>query len=145
VAGILAELYRVARDVGTVMLERLVRDLGGTECDHFKVAPEPLKATAVTRQFGEPGTVLSELREVMARRAARAAEKIRAQGLAASHLIAFAHGSRYRPNPPVASRSARLSPPTNYPRVIVGVAGKMMESMVRPGASIRSAACCSKT
>lgn len=38
------------------MLERLVRELGGVECDDFKVAPEPLKATAVTRQFGEPGT-----------------------------------------------------------------------------------------
>src|SRR3546814_9209445 len=69
----------------------------------------------------------------MARRAARAAEKIRAQGLAASRLIAFAHGSRYRPNPPSASRSARLSPPTNDPRIIVGIAGKMMEAMFQPG------------
>lgn len=42
----------VARDVGTVVLERLVRELGGVECDDFKVAPEPLKATAVTRQLG---------------------------------------------------------------------------------------------
>jgi DNA polymerase V len=58
---------------------------------------------------------------------------MRAQGSAASHLITFAHGSRYRPNPPVGSRSARLSPPTNDPCVIVGVAGKMMESMFRPG------------
>jgi len=70
VAGVLAELHRVARDVGTLMCERLVRDLGGTACDHFKVAPEPLKATAVARQFGEPVTVLSELREVMAARGA---------------------------------------------------------------------------
>lgn len=123
----------VARDVGTVVLERLVRELGGVECDGFKVAPEPLKATAVTRQFGEPITALAELREAMARRAARAAEKIRAQGLAASRLIGFAHGSRYHPNPPSASRSARLSPPTNDPRVIVGIAGKMMESMYAPG------------
>ena len=64
----------VARDVGTVVLERLVRELGGVECDDFKVAPEPLKATAVTRQFGEPVTVLDELREAMARRAARACQ-----------------------------------------------------------------------
>src|SRR3546814_1647750 len=67
----------VARDVGTVVLERLVRELGGIECDDFKVAPEPLKATAVTRQFGAPVSDLAELREAMARRAARAAEKIR--------------------------------------------------------------------
>lgn len=123
----------VARDVGTVVLERLVRELGGVECDDFKVEPEAMKATAVTRQFGEPVKTLPELREAMARRAARAAEKIRAQGLAAGRLIAFAHGSRYRPNPPSASRSARLSPPTNDPRVILGIVGRMTEAMFEPG------------
>lgn len=123
----------VARDVGTVVLERLVRELGGVECADFKVEPDALKATAVTRQFGEPVKALDELREAMARRAARAAEKIRAQGLVASRLIAFAHGSRYRPNPPSASRSARLSPPTNDPRVILRIVGQMTEAMFQPG------------
>lgn len=123
----------IARDVGTVVLERLVRELGGIECAEFKVEPDALKATAVTRQFGEPVKTLDELREAMARRAARAAEKIRAQGLVASRLIAFAHGSRYRPNPPSASRSARLSPPTNDPRVILRIVGQMTEAMFQPG------------
>lgn len=123
----------VARDVGTVVLERLVRELGGVECDDFQIAPEPSKATAVTRQFGEPVTDPVELREAMARRAARAAEKLRSQGLAAGRLIAFAHGSRYRANPPSASRTTRLSPPTNDARVIVGIAGQMMDTMFQPG------------
>ncbi|CAN5228538.1 translesion error-prone DNA polymerase V subunit UmuC [soil metagenome] len=123
----------VARDVGTVVLERLVRELGGIECADFKVEPDALKATAVTRQFGEPVKTLDELGEAMARRAARAAEKIRAQGLVASRLIAFAHGSRYRPNPPSASRSARLSPPTNDPRVILRIVGQMTEAIFQPG------------
>lgn len=79
-AGILAEHHRVARDVGTVVLERLARELGVTECDDFKVAPRPLKATAVTRCFGEPVTVLSELSEAMARRAARAADRYGRKG-----------------------------------------------------------------
>lgn len=123
----------IARDVGTVVLERLVRELNGIECMEFQVEPDAMKATAVTRQFGEPVKTLDELREAMARRAARAAEKIRAQGLAASRLIAFAHGSRYRPNPPSASRSARLSPPTNDPRVILGIVGQMTEAMFEAG------------
>ncbi|MBL7373605.1 type VI secretion protein ImpB, partial [Escherichia coli] len=71
----------VARDVGSVVLERLVRELNGIECVDFKLEPDPLKNTAVTRQFGEPVKTLDELREAMARRAARAAEKKRAQGL----------------------------------------------------------------
>lgn len=123
----------VARDVGSVVLERLVRELNGIECVDFKLEPDALKNTAVTRQFGEPVKALDDLREAMARRAARAAEKIRAQGLVASRLIAFAHGSRYRPNPPSASRSARLSPPTNDPRVILRIVGQMTEAMFQLG------------
>lgn len=123
----------VARDVGTVVLERLVRELNGIECEGFEPEPEASKATAVTRQFGAPVTDLDELREAMVRRAVRAAEKIRHQRLAATRLIAFAHGSRYRPNPPSASRQTRLSPPSNDPRIIAGIAGKMMEAMYQPG------------
>lgn len=123
----------VARDVGTVVLERLVRELSGIECEDFKPVPDAAKATAVTRQFGAPVSDLGELREAMVRRAVRAAEKIRLRGLAATRLIAFAHGSRYRPNPPSASRQTRLSPPSNDPRVIAAMAGKMMEAMYQPG------------
>lgn len=123
----------VARDIGTVVLERLVRELNGIACDDFKPEPEASKATAVTRQFGAPVTDLAELREAMVRRAVRAAEKIRHQGLAATRLIVFAHGSRYRANPPSASRQTRLSPPSNDPRIIAGRAGRMMEAMYQPG------------
>src|SRR3546814_15783042 len=83
-----------ARDVGTVVLERLVRELNGIECDDFKPEPEASKATAVTRQFGAPVTDLDELREAMVRRAVRAAEKIRHPGLVATRLTVFAHGPR---------------------------------------------------
>ena len=120
-----------ARDVGTVVLERLVRELNGVECDGFKPEPEVSKATAVTRQFGVPVTDLDALCEAMVRRAARAAEKIRRQGLVATWLIVFAHG-RYRPNPPSASRQTRMSPPSNDPRIIAGLAAKMMEAMYQP-------------
>lgn len=123
----------VARDAGTVVLERLVRELNGIECTDFIVEPEAMKATAVTRQFGAPVSTIEELSEAMARRAARAAEKIRAKGLVASRLIAFAHGSRYRPNPPSASRSARLSPASHDPRVIVGMATRLAEAMFQEG------------
>jgi DNA polymerase V len=123
----------VARDVGTVVLERLVRELNGIECDDFHPEPEALKGTAVTRSFGEPVTDLSSLREAMSRRAWRAAEKIRAQQLVATRMIAFAHGSRFKANSPSASRSARLSPATNDPRVIVAFARRMAEAMFESG------------
>ena len=123
----------VARDVGTVVLERLVRELNGIECTDFAPEPEPLKGTAVTRCFGEPVGDRDVLREAMVRRAVRAAEKIRAQGLVASRLIAFAHGSRFKPNAPSASRSGRLSPATHDPRAVASLAGTMADAMFVPG------------
>jgi DNA polymerase V len=130
VADLAALPAAVARDVGTVVLERLVRELNGIECSDFAPEPEPLKGTAVTRNFGEPVGDRDVLREAMVRRAVRAAEKIRAQGLVASRMIAFAHGSRFKPNAPSASRSARLSPATHDPRSIASMAGMMAESML---------------
>ena len=123
----------VARDVGTVVLERLVRELNGIVCDDFAPEPAKLKGTAVTRCFGEPVGEGAMLREAMVRRAVRATEKIRAQGLVASRLIAFAHGSRFKPNAPSASRSARLSPATHDPRTVASVAGGLADAIFVPG------------
>jgi len=131
-ADLVAMAPASARDVGTVVLERLVRELNGVECDGFKPEPEARKATAVTREFGVPVTGLDALREAMVRRAARAAERIHHQGLVATWLIVFAHG-RYRPNLPSASRQTRMSPLSNDPRIIAGLAAKMMEEMYQPG------------
>jgi len=132
-ADLVALPATVARDVGTVVLERLVRELNGIECAEFSPESQPLKATAVTRCFGEPVSDGDVLREAMVRRAVRATEKIRAQGLVASRLIAFAHGSRFKPDAPSASRSARLSPATHDPRAIGSLAGKMADSMFVSG------------
>lgn len=79
-----------------------------------------------------PVTGLDALREAMVRRAARAAEKIRHQGLVATWLVVFAHG-RYRPNPPSASRQTRMSPLSNDPRIVAGLAAKTVEAMYQPG------------
>ena len=133
-AGDLAALpAHLARDVGTVVLERLVRELNGIVCDDLTPEPAKLKGTAVTRCFGEPVSDAAALREAMVRRAVRATEKIREQGLMASRLIAFAHGSRFKPNAPSASRTARLSPATNDPRVVAHVAGQLADALFVPG------------
>ncbi len=122
-----------AREAGTVVLERLVRELNGIECDGFTPDPEKLKNTAVTRMFAEPVSDQATLREAMVRRAVRACEKIRVQDLVASRLIAFAHGSRFRPGAPSLSLSATISPASNDPRVIGGFAGRMADRMFRSG------------
>jgi DNA polymerase V len=126
---------QVARDTGTVVLERLVRELNGIACEGFTPEPDKLKNTAVTRMFGEPVTDRETLREAMVRRAVRAAEKIRAQELVANRLIAFAHGSRFKPGAPSHSLSATISPASNDPRTIAGLAARMAERMFCPGST----------
>jgi DNA polymerase V len=132
-ADLVAMSPEVARSVGTVVLERLVRELNGIECADFSPEPEPLKATAVTRCFGESVSDGAIIREAMVRRAVRAAEKIRVQGLVATRLIAFMHGSRFKPNAPSATRSARLSPASHDPRTVARVAGELADAMFVPG------------
>ena len=95
--------------------------------------PAYIGAYAMADFLDYSGPVQTALREAMVRRAVRAAEKIRAQDLAATRLIAFAHGSRFKPNAPSASRIARLSPATNDPRVIGGMAGRMAAGMYETG------------
>lgn len=124
---------QTARDVGTVVMERLVRELNGIECDGFTPDPDKLKNTAVTRMFGEPVSDQAVLREAMVRRAVRACEKIRDQDLIASRLIVFAHGSRFRPNVPSHSMSATISPASADPRQIGGLAGRMADRMFHEG------------
>ena len=122
-----------ARDVGTVVMERLVRELNGVECDGFALVAEKLKNTAVTRMFSEPVTDKVLLREAMVRRAVRAAEKIRAQDLVAGRLMAFAHGSRFKPGAPSHAKSATISPASNDPRTIGRLAGRMADAMFVAG------------
>lgn len=124
----------LARSVGTVVLERLVRELNGDADPTLEFDHQTLKGTAVTRCFGAPVTSLQELREAMVRHAVRATEKIRADGLVARRLIAFAHNFRFRAGPKYSStRHATLSPATNDPRIAAAVAGRLAEAIYKPG------------
>lgn len=66
-----------------------MRELNGIECGELAPELEPLKVTAVTRCFGETVSDGPVLREATVRRAVRANEKICAQALVASRLIAL--------------------------------------------------------
>ncbi|MDO9486868.1 MAG: Y-family DNA polymerase [Sphingomonadaceae bacterium] len=124
----------LARSVGTVVLERLVRELNGDADAELQIEHKALQGTAVTRCFGAPVTCAQELREAMIRHAVRATEKIRADGLVARRLIAFAHNFRFRAGPKYhATRHATLSPASNDPRVAATVAGRLADAIYRPG------------
>jgi DNA polymerase V len=125
---------RLARGLGTVVLERLVREMNGVSCLELEVLAPPRKGLAVTRSFGVPLTGLAPVREAVAAHATRAGEKLRSQGLVAGHLAAFVHTSPHRGGPRRhVARATRLSPPTADTRELVAAATRCVEAAWRDG------------
>jgi hypothetical protein len=76
-AGQLRDLdAKQARQLGTVVLERTVRELRGEPCLQLEDVAPQRKGIACTRSFGRVVTDLEELLEAMASHATRAGEKL---------------------------------------------------------------------
>jgi DNA polymerase V len=102
---------RVARQVLTVVGERLVRELRGEAClDLEEVAPTR-KGCAVTRSFSDRVTDLATLEEAVATHAARLGEKLRGGGLGTSHVTVFFHTSEHDRDRPQRSVSTVVTLP----------------------------------
>ncbi len=106
---------RIARRLLSVVGERTVYELRGVSCMSLEEVAPDRKGTAVTRSFGQPVTAWPEMREAIAAFAVRAAEKLRAGGLAAEHLQVFVHTSPFRADEPRYGNAATLllRPQTN--------------------------------
>jgi DNA polymerase V len=120
---------RHARQLGTVVLERLVRELNGVGCRELEPIEPARKGLAVTRSFGQPLAALAPVREAVAAHATRAGEKLRAQGLVAGWLCAFLHTDPHRPGPyHHGARAAVLVPMTADTRELVAAACRCVEA-----------------
>lgn len=103
---------RLARALGTVVLERTVLELQGEPCLSFDEVEPQRKGMAVTRSAGTPMTDFDTVFQAITSHATRAAEKLRRHGLVAGTLTVFFHTNRHRQDRPQysGSRSARLMP-----------------------------------
>ena len=125
---------RLARRLGTVVLERIGRELQGRPCLGLEPVPPARRGLAVTRSFGRPLSARAPVREAVAAHATRAGEKLRAHGLVAGHLAVFVHTSPHRDGPRRhAARATRLAPPTSDTRELVAAAGRCLEAAWRDG------------
>lgn len=120
-----------ARTIGTVVLERLVRETAGEPCDDPSLHPSTRGTASATRQTGRPVSDADELHEAICRRIMDATAKLRDEGLQAGRLIVFAHGSSKRARPPSWSLSCPLDPPTADPRPMASLARDMVRAMFR--------------
>ncbi|UXT53229.1 Y-family DNA polymerase (plasmid) [Agrobacterium tumefaciens] len=113
----------LARQIGTVVLERTVAELRGIPCIEIQDVEPTRKGMAVTRSAGTPMTSLAVLQQAITAHATRAAEKLRRHGLVASHMTVFYHTNPHNGSPrDSVSRTARLSPPSNATNALVGTA-----------------------
>jgi DNA polymerase V len=119
----------------SVVLEKTVRELGGTPCIEFEDEPPAKQQIACTRSFGQPITELHELQEAITEFACRAAEKLRKQNSHTGQLMAFIRTSPFREKDPQYSRSASipLPSPTSDSAHITQTACAILKHIYRPG------------
>jgi len=118
----------------SVMLERTVRELQGTECVDLEQMPQPKQAIACTRSFGHPITELHDLTEAVTEFASRAAQKLRKQHSFAGQVLCFIRTSPFRSDPQYSrSITVPLRRPNADTALIVAAALAGLRAIYRPG------------
>ena len=119
----------------SVVLERTVRELQGTDCMGLEHEPPAKQEIACTRSFGHAVLELSTLQEAVTEFASRAAQKLRNQNSHAGQVLTFIRTSPFRTQDLQYSRSTvvPLRRPTNDSRDINQAALMGLQAIFRPG------------
>lgn len=124
-----------------VVLSRTVAELRGTSCLHLEEVRPTKKQIMNSRSFGRLVTDLGELREAVVMHAARAAEKLRAEGCAAGGVYVFVQSNPFREQDRQyqASRYIPLPTVTQDSRRITAAALQGLEDMYVQGINYKKA------
>jgi DNA polymerase V len=119
----------------SVVLERTVRELQGTDCMGLEHEPPAKQEIACTRSFGHAVLDLSALQEAVTEFASRAAQKLRIQNSHAGQVLTFIRTSPFRAQDLQYSRSTvvPLRRPSNDSRDICQAALLGLQAIYRPG------------
>jgi DNA polymerase V len=123
----------------TIMGLRMVNELRGKRCYNLVIHPDPKKGIASTRSFGKPVTTLKDLQEAVASYCSVAGEKLRKEGLVASHLYVFVMTNRFQTGYYYNSAAAVLSDRTNYTPELIASALGCLEKIFQPGLEYKKA------
>lgn len=125
----------------TVVGERIVYELRGISCLSLELAPAPQQGITVSRSFGCLLSEIEPLQDALLRHVARAAEKLRAQGLQAGRITVFANSNRFDSARPFYGRSATraLSLPTDHTPDLLRHAAALLPQVYRQGVAFQKA------
>ncbi|SFZ80758.1 DNA polymerase V [Devosia enhydra] len=126
---------RRARELMTVVGERIVYELNGQPCLPLEDVPAVRKGCAVTRSFGERVTTKLAMEQAVAGYATRLGEKLRRHGLATDHVTVFMHTSRFADNEPQRNVSMTVDLPeaTNDTLQLIKASRRAVDQLWRSG------------
>ncbi len=126
---------KLARQLMTVVGERIVHELNGRACIELEVVPPTRKGCAVTRSFGQRVTAKVDMEQAVAGYATRLGEKLRRHGLATDHVTVFMHTSPFDEEGPQRSVSMTIDMPeaTNDSLALIHAAKRAVDGLWRNG------------
>ncbi|MCT4932846.1 DUF4113 domain-containing protein, partial [Pseudomonas aeruginosa] len=118
-----------------VVIEKTARELRGTPCLELEDAAPPKQEICCSRMFGKRLHDLPPIREAVATYAARACEKLRAQGSVCKRVQVSIRTGMFNPDEPKFAKgvSMELPYPTDDTRLITKAACEGLECLYRPG------------
>ena len=127
------------RAVLSVGGRRTALELRGVPCLALE-PPAPVRQSLIrSRSFGHPVSDRADLGEALSMHAARAAEKLRAEGLVARLLTAFATTGVHTDTPVHGHAAVSFEAPTQATGAFVGAAARALDRLYAPGVRYRKA------
>lgn len=126
---------KLARQLMTVVGERIIHELNGRSAIALEAVAPQRKGCAVTRSFGERVTHKSQMEQAVAGYATRLGEKLRSHGLATDHVTVFMHTSQFNKDDPQRSVSMTVDIPeaTNDSLTLIKAAKRAVDVLWKSG------------
>jgi DNA polymerase V len=126
---------KLARQLMTVVGERIIHELNGQPSIALETVAPQRKGCAVTRSFGSRVTTKAEMEQAVAGYATRLGEKLRRHDLATDHVTVFMHTSQFSKDDPQRSVSMTVDIPeaTNDSLTLIKAARRAVDALWRSG------------
>ncbi|MFP5426340.1 MAG: translesion error-prone DNA polymerase V subunit UmuC [Gammaproteobacteria bacterium] len=123
------------RQMFSVVVEKTARELAGTPCLELEEADPPKQEICCSRMFGKRLTEIAPIKQAVATYAARAAEKLRAQGSVCKRIRVSIRTGMFNPDEARYAQGAlvELPYPTNDTLLLTRAATESVERIYRPG------------
>ncbi len=126
---------RLARQLMTVVGEKIVHELNGVACMDLETVAPQRQGCAVTRSFGQRVTTQAAMEQAVAGYVTRLGEKLRKHDLASNHLTVFMHTSKFSDDEPQRNVSMTIAIPeaTNDTLVLIKAGRRAVEALWKSG------------